>query len=270
MKDQCGKCAGPTLCTAVYLYMIDHCVQTRRTSVAGVLGPPVYWNVHVHYWSLCTDTKDQCGRCAGPTLCTCTWLITVYRHEGPVWQVCWAHLCTAVYLYITDHCVQTWRTSVAGVLGPPYVRQCPGVLWLRPQSHHLEGDQRVVGQAVWVLQPWLFRWVVHALSAVCGRRDPAGVLGVVGTGLCWTIQERYWWLAVTGVCTLDSEQKWHNNRIDVVSDLCFDNACVHFPSLPTWLTLMLRYWWGGGQLSPVCVLVVLPLPSWLQFMLWYW
>ena len=57
-------------CTRLLLHVVmcvTVAVQTRITSVTGVLGPP-------------------CVR-----QCTCTLLIAVYRHEGPVWQVCWVH-----------------------------------------------------------------------------------------------------------------------------------------------------------------------------------
>lgn len=63
--------------------------------------------------------------------------------------------------------VQPRGSCVAGGVGSPHVRQHSGFLLLRPESDHLEGGERIVGQDVWIHGTRVVRSVDLSWASYC-------------------------------------------------------------------------------------------------------
>lgn len=76
----------------------------------------------------------------------------------------WVHVCDyshmfglcSILMYICI-CWQTWWPCLAACLGPPNVWESDRVLQLRQKSHHLEGNERIMGKTLRVSEP-RFLW----------------------------------------------------------------------------------------------------------------
>lgn len=76
----------------------------------------------------------------------------------------WVHVCDyshmfglcSILMYICI-CWQTWWPCLAACLGPPNVWESDCILQLRQKSHHLEGNERIMGKTLRVSEP-RFLW----------------------------------------------------------------------------------------------------------------